>query len=109
MQLVRHAGLDVHSVAVRALLAPLYLLCRSSFAITNLYRLYVLSVCSNVCVQVVEEDQTIADLHAASERFEPKSELSFKYLQVRAVVCCAALLWMRVCGNINACRMLAVK
>lgn len=32
--------------------------------------------------KVVEEDQTIADLHAASERFEPKSELSFKYLQV---------------------------
>jgi hypothetical protein len=33
-------------------------------------------------VQVIEEDAKIGDIHANSERFDTKSELSFKYLQV---------------------------
>lgn len=32
--------------------------------------------------QVIEEDAKIGDIHANSERFDTKSELSFKYLQV---------------------------
>jgi hypothetical protein len=33
--------------------------------------------------QVIEEDTKIADIHANSESFDSKAELSFKYLQVR--------------------------
>jgi hypothetical protein len=36
-----------------------------------------------VAVQVIETDQKIADIHANSESFDSKAELSFKYLQVR--------------------------
>lgn len=51
-------------------------------------------------MQVIEEDQTIADIHAASERFDTKSELSFKYLQVRAVlVVVRQLLSVQVSGQ----------
>lgn len=36
-----------------------------------------------VGVQVIETDAKIADIHANSESFDSKAELSFKYLQVR--------------------------
>jgi hypothetical protein len=36
-----------------------------------------------VPVQVVESDAKVAEIHANSETFDSKAELSFKYLQVR--------------------------
>jgi hypothetical protein len=33
-------------------------------------------------VQVVETDAKVAEIHANSESFDSKAELSFKYLQV---------------------------
>lgn len=41
--------------------------------------------CAVPWLQVLETDAAIAEIHANSESFDPKSELSFKYLQVRAL------------------------
>jgi hypothetical protein len=53
-----------------------------------LFALLAVSLHPPSACQVIETDAAIADIHANSERFEPKSELSFKYLQVRGWVCC---------------------
>lgn len=43
-----------------------------------------ISLCLPACVpvQVVETDAKVAEIHANSESFDSKAELSFKYLQV---------------------------
>lgn len=47
----------------------------------------VVLVCPCNTLQVIETDARIADIHANSESFDPKSELSFKYLQVDLCSC----------------------
>jgi hypothetical protein len=55
-------------------------------------------------VQVIEEDAKIGGIHANSERFDTKSELSFKYLQVGAGECrCTAGQTSRAAAFLFSC------
>jgi hypothetical protein len=47
---------------------------------------------------VIETDAAIAEIHANSESFDPKAELSFKYLQVKQLADCPPFLLKR-CAN----------
>lgn len=45
---------------------------------------HTLSLSLSLCLlQTVETDARVAEIHANSEKFDPKAELSFKYLQVK--------------------------
>jgi hypothetical protein len=40
------------------------------------------SAACGCCVQVIDTDERVAEIHANAEMFDRKAELTFKYLQV---------------------------